>query len=464
MVKHRALFVRRGVATGDSQAEIGPDPFRAWWNWNGRSLRLETDRFGLQPVFYRHSGDFFAVSSSIDMLRQQGDDFDWCALGLFFRLSFFLDNDTPFREIHLAPADSILLWEDGKLSIDTRTRPPVRSYAGSRQSAMDTYIGIFREQFRALVEGYSGVTISCPLSGGRDSRHIFLELIKMGVPFRSFTVDLDNADDAPIAAALCAQYKAPHTIVPMEEHSLKVAREMNAATHYATIEHRWMTGMVKAIPPGIVFDGVAGDVLSAGHFATEKLLSQFRRGALEELAEDLLVEEEGLRALLQPWLYAKLNREEAKHRLVGALIRHVDAPSPIASFFLANRTRRVASLMATTVFGHCLGLMPFFLDPVYDFLFTLPGEMTVDFQLHSDVLAQEFPECRHPYSKKHAPATARRFMAEALTVSSQWSGIANMSFLVPRLLRGSVDGAYSGGGSWLVAIPQYLHQIGVEAG
>lgn len=427
-------------------------------------LRLETDRFGLQPIFYRRSGDFFAVSSSIDMLRQQGDEFDWCALGLFFRLSFFLDNDTPFRDIHLVPADSVLRWEDGELSIETRTRPPVRSYTGSRQSAMDTYIELFREQFRVLVDGYSGVTLSCPLSGGRDSRHIFLELIKMGAPFHAFTVDLDNADDAPIAAALCAQYKVPHTIVPPEEPALKVAREMNAATHYATLEHRWMTGMVKAIPPGIVFDGVAGDVLSAGHFATEPMLSQFRRSALDELAEDLLVEEVALRSLLQPWLYAKLNREEAKHRLVGALARHVDVPSPIASFFLASRTRRVASLMATTVFGHCLGLMPFFLDPVYDFLFTLPGEMTVDFQLHSDVLAQEFPECRHPYSRKHAPATARRFMAEALTASSQWSEIANMGFLVPRLLRGSVDGVYSRDSSWLVAIPQYLHQIGVGAG
>jgi hypothetical protein len=300
------------------------------------------------------------------------------------------------------------------------------------------------------------------LSGGRDSRHIFLELTRLGTPFKAFTVDVDNADDAAIAAALCAQYQVPHTVVPMSRPSLAQSRSMELATHYATIEHRWMTGMVEVIPEGVVFDGVAGDVLSAGHFSSERRLSLYRSSQFEELAASLPgVDEKSLRALLAPWLYEKISSANATLRLVNEVAGYADTPSPIAEFFLANRTRRVASLMATAVFSHCVGLTPFFLGPVYELLITLPGEMTVDTKLHTETIAQAFPECKHAYSQKRKPSTARRYMAEALTASAAWRQIANMDYLLPRLARGSVDGAYSARSGWLVNVAQYLHHIGV---
>ena len=461
MTKDYLLTICDGTAVGDTRATIGAEPFHASWEWDGRTLTLKTDRFGLQQVFYRQTEKSFAVSTTIDGLRQPDEAFDWGALGLFLRLGFYIDNDTPYREIRLAPADSILRWQDRALTIEARQRPQVRPYVGTRQQAKDIYIELFREGVKGLLDAYQGVPISCPLSGGRDSRHIFLELSRLGTPFRAFTVALDNANDDSIAAALCAQFNVAHTIVPMGRPSLQTARAMQSGTNYATIEHRWMVGMAETIQGGVVFDGVAGDVLSAGHFATERMLSQFRRHKLEELADDLLKAEDGLRNLLQPWLYANVTRADAKERLVQELARHGDNPSPIASFFLANRTRRVASLMATTVFKHCQGLMPFFLDPVYDFLFALPGEMTVDHKLHSETLSQAFPECTHPYSEKHAPASQRALMAEALAASAEWRKIVDMGFLRKRLSRGIVQGSYSARSAWLVDIPCYLHHVGV---
>ncbi len=457
----RTLRVSRGVASGERRVVLGPAPFHASWDWDGRRLALRTDRHGLQPVFYRTSGDYVAVSSSIEALRQPGDELDWCALGLFLRLGFFIGNDVPFLDIHRAPPDAILHWEGGQLSVEFNRRPVVRAYGGSRQSAAKEYVELFRSSLRDLVEQHPSEQISCPLSGGRDSRHIFLELARMRVPFRAFSVDLDNSNDATVAAAICAQYQVPHTVVPMPSSSLAVASAMNVGTHYATIEHRWMTPMIDAIPTGVVFDGVAGDVLSASRFANERRLTLFRKGALEEIADDLLGNDVALRALLQPWLYARLSRDDAKGRLMEELARHVDTPSPIASFVLANRTRRVTSLMSTAVFGDHISLMPFLSDVVFDFLFTLPGEMTVDLKLHDEALAQAFPECRHPFSKKSPPASTRGLMAEAFIASAQWRKIANMKFLLPRLARGAVDGRYSARSSWLAEIPQYLHQVGV---
>ena len=463
MVKRegRSLFIREGFPTGDLHAAIGPEPFRAGWIWDGESLTVETDRFGLQPLFYRQDGNSIGVSFTIDPLRRSGDEFDWTALGLFFRLAFFLDNDTPFRAIRRVPADTVLRWKEGILTMESRPRPAVRSYTGSREKAMDTYIEVFRESLKELIGRFPGMAISCPLSGGRDSRHIMLELARMGAPVHAYTLDVDNANDAPVASPLCAQYGVPHTIVPMAPLTLAAAEWMNSSSQYSTLEHRWLIAMVDAVPAGVLLDGVAGDVLSAGHFSGERILSQFRQSRLEELAEELLMDDEAIRMLLQPWLYAKMSRQEARQRLVKELARHVDTPSPVASFFLANRTRRVAALTGTCLYGNCQGLMPFLLDPVYDFLFTLPGEMTVDFQLHTDTLARAFPECRHPYSQKHKGRTERLFMAEGLRESRHWGGIVNRGASLARLLRGCFDGPYSLRSDWLVSIPHYLHQIGV---
>lgn len=222
-----------------------------------------------------------------------------------------------------------------------------------------------------------------------------------------------------------------------------------------------MTDLVAAIPQGVVFDGVAGDVLSGGLFASEKRLSQFRNGQFEELADSLLKNEEGLRALLKPWLYEKISGADARRRLVSELARYADAPNPIAAFFLPNRTRRVTSLMTTAVFKHCVGLMPYLHEPVYEFLISLPGEMTVDAEFHNEAITQAFPACRHSYARKRTPSGSRRFMAEALMASTQWRRIANMNYLLPRLSRGSVDRAYSARSDWLINVVQYIHHIGV---
>jgi asparagine synthase (glutamine-hydrolysing) len=459
----RSLFIRNGAASGETEAVIGLSPFDSRWHWNGDSLTIEVDRFGLQPVFYRQAKNFFAVSSAIETLRQPGDEFDWCAIGLFLRLSYFLCNDTPFREIRRAPPDSILRWKDGVFTIEERGRPPVRAYAGSRQNAKKIYTGLFRENLLEVVNRYPDMPISCPLSGGRDSRHIALELKRLGIPFHAYTIDVDVSNEGQISAALCAQYGIPHTVAPMGPISLETNRRLNVATDYGTLEHRWTAVMAQIIPRSILFDGVAGDVLSAGHFSSEKLLSQFRRGAVEEIAEGLLTGEDTLQGLLRPWLYAKMDRAEARQRLIEELARHVDTPSPVASFYLASRTRRVASLMGTAVFENGMGMMPFLVDPVYDFLFSLPGEMTVDFQLHTEMLAEAFPECRVPYPEKHPGRPERALMAEAMKEAVKWRDIVSLSTLLPRLTRAMVDGTYALRSDWLVTVPQYLHQIGVTA-
>jgi hypothetical protein len=72
-----------------------------------------------------------------------------------------------------------------------------------------------------------------------------------------------------------------------------------------------------------------------------------------------------------------------------------------ASFLFWNRTRRTASLVP---FGILLGLdtqVPYVDYAVFDFLVSLPLEMTWDQKFHSDAIQRAFPDLRVPYASKH---------------------------------------------------------------
>src|SRR3546814_11280996 len=78
-------------------------------------------------------------------------------------------------------SSDLLRWTAGRLDIARRTRE-IERRSISREAAIDEYIGIFRaamERIRPDDQNYIH-----PLSGGRDSRHIFLELVRMGRPPR----------------------------------------------------------------------------------------------------------------------------------------------------------------------------------------------------------------------------------------------------------------------------------------
>jgi hypothetical protein len=71
------------------------------WHWDGASLTVTSDRFGLYPLYYHASDARVVVSPSIDRILGAGvpRELDPDALAAFLALGYYLGVDTPFPAI-----------------------------------------------------------------------------------------------------------------------------------------------------------------------------------------------------------------------------------------------------------------------------------------------------------------------------------------------------------------------------
>ncbi|WP_284615891.1 hypothetical protein [Aquabacterium humicola] len=321
------------------------------------------------------------------------DHFDLEALSLRMRAGHFVGERTAFREHRI------------------RNQPLIfdRPLGLSRDAIIDGYIELFRAAMAALPPE---VVL---LSGGRDSRHIFLELVTSGrKPRLAISVDLPANNDAEIAARLCERAGVQHVVLRPHGRLADWERRKNELTAFSAIEHAWMVPLREHIAQMTVYDGIAGDVLSAGLLQSRELVERFvnepdryAAGFLSANAVDRV-----LPGLFDP---------AAAHALLRAeMDRHRDAVNPLASFLFWNRTMRY---IAVAPVGARRVLTPYMDPALFEFLSRIPPEFTWDHQLHHDAIARAYPQWADiPYAEKRPyrnTAGLRAFGRDALR-STSW--------------------------------------------
>lgn len=157
------------------------DGIFAEWEWDGARLVAQTDRYGFYPIYYWAADSTIVLSSSIARLLELGAprDLDDASVAVFLSPGFFLGEATAFRSIHSLPPGARLEWTPSALRVSATGLIIPKEQRLSRSSAIDGYIELFREAIRRRpAEGRDCLT----LSGGRDSRHILLELCRVERP------------------------------------------------------------------------------------------------------------------------------------------------------------------------------------------------------------------------------------------------------------------------------------------
>jgi asparagine synthase (glutamine-hydrolysing) len=419
------------------RASGGSDGVFATWTWDGRRLTVRNDRYGFQPIYYwAHGRHQIAVSPSPLKLLTLGAaaDLDDAAMAVFLRVGFFLGEDTPFRAIRAMPPGGALEWEGGDLRVQTAMARP-RPQRMPRAVARDLFIETFREAVRRRLEVADAVAM--PLSGGRDSRHIFLEMLaqqarpKIVVTLKHFAPKANQ--DALVAAQLAARSGLAHVVLEQPTSQVRAELVKNRETGFCTDEHAWILPMASYLRDRVsaFFDGIGGDVLSAGLFLDEEGLSLFQSGQIARLADRYLsTEEEGrLRVVLDGTYYRRWNRAIALMRVADELQRHADAPNPVGSFFFWNRTRREIALAPFGILSRVgTALTPYLDHDVYDLLASLPAEVFLDHEFHTEAIRRAYPEFAEvPFEIKGREESGRTEAARRLA-----RGVLGYALLHPR--------------------------------
>ncbi len=188
-------------------------------------------------------------------------------------------------------------------------------------------------------------------------------------------------------------------------------------TNFQSVEHSWLSAAI-AICQGCdgIFDGAAGDVLSAAHFTEKATFALARAGRWDEVAEQL-VDTRPIRLVNEPSLF---RADDALQLVREELRKHESVPDPIASFYLWNRTRRNAVEPAASLLGRPgqFLALPYLDHDVYQFLSSLEPWVAVDKTFHTDAILRGYPEFADiPFARK-APLSA----AYSRRLAIQWLG------------------------------------------
>jgi asparagine synthase (glutamine-hydrolysing) len=432
----------------------------AGWDASSGSLRLNSDRLGMWPLYYAIGPGFAASSPSVLGLLDAGADrtIDLDALSVFVRLGYFLGEDTAFKSIRALPPSASVKWTSaGGVHVES-SRPPVHLLTLSRPEAVARCIDLFRQ---AMVRCMPHHPFILPLSGGRDSRHILFELHRQKrLPELCVTTSFygNRADsDIRIAPILARAVGAPWKAVKPQRFEFAAEICKNEITGFCTDEHGWALGLsdfIAAQQTGTIFDGLAGDTLFVCQYQTDTVLSAYRAGRLEEVADEIFgkwsLSEQWLKHVLRPDFYRKLSIERARARLLRELAHYVDHPTPVVAFYFWNRTRREIALYTFRLIPRSVTALCPYLDPdMIDFLLSLPGELILDKAFHDECISTAFPAFAEiPFENKFARTVGRglywRYVAACHAAYSlaklKSSRFVNQPRILPWLARATVTG------------------------
>jgi hypothetical protein len=423
----------------------------AGWKWDGRKLTVEIDRYGFYPLFYFCRDDEFAISTSLIRLLEAAPlEVDSNALAVFIHFGFFIGNDTAFRHIKVVPPNHGFTW-DGSLHV-REVRHLGSQLAISRTEAINTYAELFRDAILKRLPRSEDFAV--PLSGGRDSRHILLELNAAGFrPKYCITANKYGAGDNDVAIArLLTETLGLQHVVPERVRRLEAERRKHIATSFCADEHGWLMQVGEILRHSVdtIYDGIAGDVLSASLFQDRSRLDLHRAGRFRELAAALMKPStDALQRTLDPAYRVAQSTEIAREQIARELERYAGATNPTSMVYFWNRTRREIALSPFGVFADVrTSFCPYLDHPLFDFLASLPGEMLLDKTFHTDTISAAHPRfARIPYS---APRQSRALL-QNVTFGLDVAGyglrtrparIGRMARLAAQVLRFGLSASY----------------------
>jgi hypothetical protein len=454
------------------------DGIFAEWNWGNERLHARCDWLGTQPLFYGEHDRTIVVSTSVVRIIQAGipADLDLTALGVFFRLGFFLGNDTAFKRIKAFPPNGSLIASKDGVAV-TGKYPEYGEQRLTEEQEKEGYLELFRASIERRLPMH-GAFIQ-PLSGGRDSRHIMGELVRQGRPPEfAYTIQTNNrrsdVSEERIAAEVAQRLGVKHRVL---QHPVRneVQRESlkNILTSFTSDEGAWMLGALQTLgcQPEAIYDGYLGDVLGAFHWA-DRMLPAYRGGGRNAVVEAILSRfsrnEANADKLLDKQFGAapEVSREATKARISAFFQVFEQRHNPITNFFIFSRGRREIAMSTWGSYPFMRKIMAPFIDrELFAFLISLPERIEPTYAAQrSAAIAAAFPSIGNlPYAQSSKPNRSAALIRRCkLLLESTSRSNARAGIELNEARRWALA-SLTGGGRNPLKLPRFVYLQGLAA-
>jgi len=374
------------------------------WSWDGTTLTGEVDTFGFFNLYCYEKDGVVALSPSLLELVANGCDTtrDERALAVFHRLGIFVNDDTPLKHVRTLPPGGKLHWQNGVLSITGGADIP-KARSITRNDAVEGMIDLFRASMKRTLASWDGA-LYLPLSGGRDSRHILLEMLHQSrAPEACVTFHHNGAHmnaEALSARAVCERKGVRHDVLGYARPRLADATRALTMTSLCADEHAQMMPLHDYFigRDGAAFDGLAGDILTNPDNDADRFFKLSEKGNFTAIARAMM-EGHGRVISQGHWgqgagpLYSPGWDEDVVDYVGHAIAEYADAPDPYQNFWLYHRTRREINFVPQAILSQADTVFCPYLDEDFArFCLSLPYDVTKDQKLHDDAIARAYPD------------------------------------------------------------------------
>jgi asparagine synthase (glutamine-hydrolysing) len=267
----------------------------AIWDAPRRRLVLARDRFGIKPLYYRHSGGELAFASELRALPRGEIDLD--ALEAYLAFNSIPSPLTIFRDVRKLPAGHLLLWEDGGVRLERFGRPAPVPIEQLRDDEEAELVEELRSRLRDSVRAHlvSDVPLGVMLSGGVDSALLAaLAAEESSEPLRTFSIGFEERsfDELADARRVAEQYGTLHRELVLRPDAAlllpALAEAFDEPFADSSALPTYLVSELAASEVKVALSGEGGDELFGGYYTYAADLLAARVGKLARFARPLV--------------------------------------------------------------------------------------------------------------------------------------------------------------------------------
>lgn len=200
-----------------SLARITEDPLQ---------LEIQTDILGFENVFYYNQGDIWLFSNSVRLIQRiyKPCSLDPLGMSMFLAMNWVGSDHTLRTGIKKIPGGQRWTWHKGDHRPKEHDYYPASNLVNqpARKLDQDTVKQLandLMQPLNSLVKDFD--TITCSLTGGRDSRLITALMVNASVSAHYYTYGNPSGGDAEIAAQICQKLNLPYEILGTDAADIK---------------------------------------------------------------------------------------------------------------------------------------------------------------------------------------------------------------------------------------------------
>jgi len=388
----------------DFVAELNGSFAFAIWDSTQSKLLIVNDRYSLRPIFYTWAHNRLLFASEVKAILQDRAvkrTIDNEAVADFLTFQIILGNKTFFTDIKLLPPGSVLVYQNGRLSLQQYW--DLHFQEDGEKLSEDDYIERLDFLIRQAVERQmrGNHTKGVFLSGGLDSRVLLGAIDRRHFPVHTFTQGLPTCHDVKFAEMVASSVGSRHYYVAFNPDFLSSFAERGVwlTDGMMSCEHLNRLNILSLTREHsqVVFDGLGGDgilaglYLAKGYFAKDLDDESFTRLVYGRFAAAFSDHS-------QSCLFSDSYLPKAKGVAYESMKKAVES-TPAVHFadkseyiYLKNRQRRYIFFGPIMTRSQLECRTPFYDNDLVDFAYTIPTELKLGKRLYLKLIRRAFPD------------------------------------------------------------------------